>query len=138
MEDDAFFGFGFGSVAAFGASLERLVNFLKKLFGISEVKRHIQTPDFSNDAVEFVRLNPSASIAEWQDFSTTAAVKAYQAGFAAGANAATAVEVSGPTPEEVADVETPGWRESAPIDPAGKELAPMIVDAMILDDAREK
>lgn len=113
------------------------MNFLKKLFGIAEARQKLQTPDFSRDTDEFIRLHPGATLVQWREFATRAAEAGYEAGFIAGTLERMRSE-DNPTPEEIADVETPGWRDSQAIDPRGDQLAPFVVDAMIIGDAREK
>lgn len=111
--------------------------FLFKLLGVREAREDLKTPDFSRDADEFIRLHPGATLVQWREFALRSAESAYEAGFIAGSLERMRLE-DNPTPEEIADIETPGWRDSPAIDPHGKEIAPMVIDSMILGDAREK
>lgn len=111
--------------------------FLSKLFGLEGGRKEYKMPDFSRDADEFIRLYPEATIVQWREFVVRSAESAYDAGYVAGLIEAER-DPDGPTPEEIADVETPGWRDSQAIDPYGNEIAPIVIDAMILGDAREK
>lgn len=112
-------------------------NWFSQLIELFEGPKQLKRPDFSRDVDEFIRLYPEATLVQWRELVVRSAESAYDAGYIA-AELALVQREAGPTPEEIADIETPGWRDSPAIDPRGDQLAPFVVDAMIIGDAREK
>lgn len=89
-----------------------------------------------NDAVDdFAFAFPDATAADWAAFARRMGEEGERRGYALGWEAALR-EDDGPTPDEVADTLTPGWREQSPAVNMN-DVGALAVDAMIVGDSRD-